>query len=83
MTATFVAFIKGHGISGHETAHDFAQGCSTGSQEEMKMIWDQRPGVALGLRLFQNNGQTIQKGFSVLIVSEDFTSFDAAGHHVL
>ncbi len=78
-----MTFIEGHSISCHETTHDFAQGCRTGSQEEMEMVGDQRPCVALRLSLFQDNGQTIQKGFSVLVVPEDFTAFNSPGHYML
>ena len=47
------------------------------------MIWDQRPGVALRLGLFQDGGQTIEEGAAVLGVSEDFPSFNPPGHNML
>jgi len=83
VTASFMTFIEGDRISGHETAHDFAQGCRTGSQQNMEMVGDQRPCITLSLGFFEDNGQAIQEGFSVLIVPEDFTAFYAAGHYVL
>jgi hypothetical protein len=53
------------------------------AEEEVKMVGDQRPRVALRLIFFKNNGQTIQKGFSVLVVPEDFTAFNSSGHDML
>ena len=47
------------------------------------MIWDQGPSVALGLGFFQNVCKTFQKGFTVLVVAEDLSSFDSPGHDVL
>jgi len=49
----------------------------------MEMVGDQRPRVALRLIFFKDNGQTIQKGFSVLVVPEDFTAFNSPGHYML
>jgi len=37
----FMAFVKGNGIAGHEAAHDFAERGRAGSQQKMKMIWNQ------------------------------------------
>ena len=76
-----MTFVEGNGIPCHEAAHDFAEWGRAGTYEKVTMVRDQRPCITLGLCLFQDNSQTIQEGFSVLIVPEDFTAFDAAGHY--
>ena len=46
-------------------------------------VWDQGPGVALGLGLFEDDGETFEEGVAVLVIPEDLCSVDAAGHNVL
>ncbi len=79
MAASFVAFVEGNGVTCHKTAHDLTERGWSSAQKEMKMVGDQRPCITLRLSLFQDNGQTIQKGFSVLVVPEDFTAFNSPG----
>jgi len=50
-----MAFIEGNGVSSHEAAHDFTEWGRAGTQEEVKMVWDQGPGIALGLGLFEDD----------------------------
>ena len=38
VTTPFMAFVECYRIPSHEAAHDFAQGCRAGSQEEMEML---------------------------------------------
>ena len=47
------------------------------------MVWDQGPGVALGLGLFEDNCQAIKEGVAVLVISEDLCPIYSAGHHML
>ena len=54
-------FVEGNGVSGHEPPHDFAEWGKAGAQKEMEMIWNQGPGITMGLGLFKNNGQTIKE----------------------
>ncbi len=49
----------------------------------MKMIRDQSPGVALRLGFFEDDGQAVEEGAAVLIVSEKLRPFDSPGHDVL
>ena len=83
MAAAFMALIEGNGVSGHETAHDLAEGCLSSAQKEVKMVRDQGPGIALGFGFFQDNGQAVEKRLAVFIVAEEFSSFDSPGHDVL
>jgi len=83
VAGAFVAFIESDGISGHEFPHDLAEGGRAGAQEQVKMIRDQGPRVTLGLGLFQNDGQAVEKGLAVFVVKEELAAFDATGHDVL
>ncbi len=47
------------------------------------MVWDQSPGVALGLGCFEDDGQAVKEGVAVLIISEKLPPFDSPGHDVL
>ena len=46
-------------------------------------VWDQGPGVALGLGFFQDICQAIEEGVAVLVITEDLSSFYPPGHDVL
>ena len=47
------------------------------------MVRDQGPGVALGLGFFQDDGESFKERFAVLVIAEEFSSFDSPGHDVL
>ena len=47
------------------------------------MVWDQGPGVALGLGFFEDNGEPFQERLAVLVIEEDLSSFYSPGHDVL
>ena len=47
------------------------------------MVWDQGPGVALGLGFFQDICQAIEEGVAVLVIPKDFPAFDPPGHYML
>ena len=47
------------------------------------MIWNQGPGVTLGLSFFEDAGKPFQERLAVLVVKKDLSSFDASGHYVL
>ena len=79
----FMSFVEGNGVSGHEAAHEFTKWSGAGSQKEVKMVWDQGPGVTLGLGLFEDICQAIEEGVAVLVISEDLCSIYSAGHNVL
>ena len=56
-----VTYIECYCISGHESAHDLAERCRTGTQQDMKVIWDQRPRVTLGLCFLEDQSESFQK----------------------
>ena len=83
MAASFVAFIEGHGVTGHKTSHHLAERGRAGAQKKVKMVRDQSPGVALGLGFLENGGEPLQERLPILIVEKDLSSFDAPGHDML
>ena len=83
VAATFVSFVEGYRIPGHQPAHDPAERGRAGAQKDVKMVWDQGPGVTLGLGFFENDCEPIEEGFAVLVISEYLSSFYSPGHNVL
>ncbi len=47
------------------------------------MVGDQGPGITLGLGFFEDDGQPVEERLAVLVVAEELSSFDSAGHDVL
>ena len=47
------------------------------------MVWDQGPGVALGLGLFEDDGEPFQKRLAVPVITKQLSSFYPPGHYVL
>ena len=47
------------------------------------MVWNQGPGITLGLGFLKNVCKTLQEGGVVLVVSEKFPSFNSPGHYML
>lgn len=47
------------------------------------MVWDQGPGVALGLGLFEDICQAIEEGVAVLVIAEELSTFDSPCHYML
>jgi len=47
------------------------------------MVRDQGPGIALGLGLFEDDGETFKEGITVLVVSEKLPPFNSPDHNVL
>ena len=76
-------FVEGDGITGHETAHYFAEWGGACSQDEVKMVWNQGPGVALPLGFFEDAGKPFQERLAVVVIEEDLSSFYSPGHNVL
>jgi len=49
----------------------------------MEMVRNQGPSVTLGLGFFEDESESFQERFSVLVIEEDLSSFDAPGHDML
>ena len=47
------------------------------------MVWDQGPGVALGLGFFEDVGEPFQERLAVVVIEEDLSSLYSPGHDVL
>lgn len=76
MSAAFMSFVESHCIAGLEPAHDFAKRGSSGPQQGMEMVWNERPRVTLGLCRLKDIGKPFKKRFVVLIVAEDLSAFN-------
>ena len=44
------------------------------------MVWDQGPGVALGLCFFEDDCKPFEKRVAVLVISEKSPAFNSPGH---
>jgi hypothetical protein len=60
-----------------------ARGGAAGSQQQMKMIGDQRPRVTDRCGMLDHGSQPIQKVVAVLIVQVFFEAFDATHYYVV
>lgn len=47
------------------------------------MVRDQGPGVTLGLGFFEDDGQALEKGLPVFVISEELSSLYSPGHYML
>jgi hypothetical protein len=83
MPIASVALVEGNGIPGHEATHNLAEGNSSGPQKGMEMVWNKRPGIALGLGLIEYSREALEERRTVLVVFKYFSSFDPSGHNVL
>jgi len=83
MPCALMSFVEGDGVTGHEFAHDLAEGRRAGAQEKVKMIRDQGPGVTLGLGFFQDASKPFQETLAILVVQKELATFDSPGHDVL
>lgn len=52
VTTAFVALVEVDSVPGHEAAHHLAERSRAGTQQDMKVIRDQCPRIALGLCFF-------------------------------
>ena len=78
-----MAFVEGDRVAGHKAAHDLAEWRKTCAQQEMEVVWNERPGVALGLSFLKDHSKSFQEGLAVLVVPKDFSAFNPPGHDVL
>jgi len=83
VSRTFVSFVEGDGVTGHEFAHDLAERGRACSQEEVKMIRNQGPGIALRLGFFEDDSEPFQETLSVVVIKKELAAFDSPGHDVL
>ena len=78
-----MTLVEGNCVSGHQTAHDLAERCTAGTKQKMEVVRDQGPGVALGLGLFEDDGQAVEERLAVFVVTEELSSLNSPGHDVL
>jgi len=78
-----VTAVEGDGITGHETSHGPAQMNIFASEQEMKMVWKQRPRITMDSSRIQYLLKTGQEIPIVLLVPEDPAPLNSPGHDVL
>jgi hypothetical protein len=61
VTTPFMTLVESERIACHKAAHDFAEWRKTCAQQEMEVVWNERPGVALGLGFIEDQSKTFQK----------------------
>ena len=49
-----MTLVEGNGVASHKATHDLAEWRKTCAQQEMEVVWNKRPGVALGLGFIKN-----------------------------
>ena len=83
MTTSSMTNVECYCISGHKSAHHCTKRRSTSTQQNMEVVRNQDPRVALSLGFLKDDGQTFKKGSAILIVPKDFSAFNSPGHDVL
>jgi hypothetical protein len=78
-----VAAVERDGITGHETSHGPAQMNIFASEQEMKMVWKQRPRITMDSSYTQYVLKAGQEIPIVLLVPEDPAPLNSTGHDVL
>ncbi len=83
LAASLMTVVEINGITGLKPTHQGGNGDSAGSKQEVGMIGNQRPGKTGCLGDRQKLLKTIQKVFSVVIISEYLSSLDPPDHDVM
>jgi len=78
-----MTLVEGNGIAGHKTTHDLTQWSKAGSEQQMKVIGNKCPSVALSLSFIEHHSKAFQKGIAILVVPKDFSTFDPPSHYML
>ena len=77
MPVTLVAPVESYRIPGQQSSHNRGNGHGSGSEKEMDMIGDQRPGKAGSLGFPHLYIQSIQEVFPILVILEDLPAIDS------
>jgi len=83
VSAPFVAAIEAYHVSGQKSPHDRADGCLSGSEQQMEMIWNNRPGIAGRLCFQQDAAESFDKIVPVLIIFEYPPPFYPSANNVM
>ena len=78
-----MTFVECDRITGHKAAHDSTYRSWPSSQQQVKVVRNESPGIALGLGFFKDQSKAFQKSLTVFIVFEDLSSFNSPCHHML
>jgi hypothetical protein len=83
MAVSAVGSVKPQSITGQETAHDGRDGSEAGSEQEVKVPWNQSPSIARGLGILEYVAQAIKEVLPVGIRIEHFSLFNPPAHDVM
>jgi hypothetical protein len=78
MAASPVPAIVSGPVAGQKTAHRCGHWHIACSQQQVKVVGDQRPRIASGSCLLQNRFQALNEIISIMVVIEDIATPDSA-----
>ena len=83
MATSMMLFFETDSLIGKEAPHGPALWYCAGSQQEVKMVGDQRPGKAGRITATYNGPQAIQKPLAVRIVKKNLAAGDPAHNDMM
>ena len=83
MAPSLVPQVEGNGIAGQESSHEGGQTCRTATQEEMKMVGNECPGIDARSRFFSDLPKPVEEVLAILGVPEDRSAVDTPYHDVM
>jgi hypothetical protein len=83
MALPLMPTVKIDHIAGQKPLHAFKDRLSPGSNQQMKVIGHQRPGINQEMTLPTQGRQPVNEILSIGIGSKDFYPFDPSAHHVV
>ena len=83
MTMSLVTPVESYCISGQQSPHHRGYRHGPSLQEEMCVIWDQRPGKTGSLGFLQVGIQSIQEVLPILVIFEDLSPIDSPEDNVV
>ena len=78
-----MAAVKRHHIPGQQAPHQGGDPRRAGSKQEMSVIGHQRPGIASGLGLRNQNGQPVHKILLIHRIPKYFLALDSPDDHMM
>jgi hypothetical protein len=78
-----VPAVERPGIPAEQPLQDSGDGGGAGSQQEVEVVGDQRPGVTEGLGLFDDGCKAADEVVAVGVVRKDLPPLDAAADYVV
>lgn len=83
MAATVMAVVETDGVAGQQASHQAGEFDSLRDQQQVKVIGDQRPGIAQGVCLGKQKIQAFDEIFPILISEKNITAINPSGDNVV